>query len=64
MMMFSLLKQQPKHTHLLSLNNHRCFARYLNKAQQMHHDAKVDLTAYQYKPELIYRIAPDPEYPD
>ena len=40
------------------------FARYFNRAQEQDFKYKTDMTAYQYKPELIYKIDPSPEYPD
>ena len=40
------------------------FARYFNRAQQQDFKYKTDMTAYQYRPDLIYKIDPAPQYPD
>ena len=40
------------------------FARYFNRAENQDNQFKFDMTAYQYKPELIYKIDPAPQYPD
>lgn len=40
------------------------FARYFNRAQQQDYKYKSDMTAYQYRPDLIYKIDPAPQYPD
>ncbi len=40
------------------------FARYFNRAQLQNDQYKTDMTAYQYKPDLIYKIDPSPQYPD
>ena len=40
------------------------FARYFNRAQNQDVQYKADMTAYQYRPDLIYNIDPSPQYPD
>lgn len=40
------------------------FARYFNRAQEQDQSYKYDMTSYQYKPELIYKVDPSPQYPD
>lgn len=51
-------------TSLLLNSPSMSFARYFNRAQEQDFKYKTDMTAYQYKPELIYKIDPSPEYPD
>ena len=40
------------------------FSRYFNRAQVQDQTYKTDMTAYQYKPQLIYKIDPAAYYPD
>lgn len=40
------------------------FSRYFNRAQIQNSNYKTDMTAYHYKPDLIYNIDPAPQYPD
>lgn len=45
-------------------NSVRGFARYQNKMAQAAIDMKSDLTAYEFKPPLISKVVPAPQYPD
>ena len=42
----------------------RSFARYFNRAATQDYQYKTDMTAYNFKPDLIYKIDPAPQYPD
>lgn len=58
------LQLNKRGTSLLLNSPSMSFARYFNRAQEQDFKYKTDMTAYQYKPDLIYKIDPSPEYPD
>jgi len=66
MLSTSLVKHNlnKKGTALLLNSPSMSFARYFNRAQTQDYKFKTDMTAYQYRPDLIYRIDPAPQYPD
>ena len=53
-----------KGTSLLLNSPSMSFARYFNRAQTQDYKFKTDMTSYQYRPDLIYKIDPAPQYPD
>ena len=53
-----------KFSPLMSVTQRFGFARYYNRSQNMDQMYKFDMTSYAYKPELIYKIDPAPQYPD
>lgn len=63
-MLTTVYKATLKHKSMLLPLRAQTFARYFNRAATQDNTFKYDMSAYKYRPELIYKIDPAPQYPD